>query len=181
VTRRMQALVEETLEVLADARGEPGYDIGVDELIEAVRGRIAPHAAKSGVSIQARVDAQGQMPSRTANLLKLILFNLAQNAVQATSPGKTVSLSARRSPQESTTLEFTVRDEGPGFPEHLRNSLVLPCRSTREDGSGVGLAITKQIADSIGARLELRESSANGCVFVVELPAGPGALASKPA
>ncbi|WP_407984837.1 hypothetical protein [Pontiella sulfatireligans] len=46
----------------------------------------------------------------------------------------------------------------------------MPGKSTREGGSGIGLAISKQIADYLDAALELEESSASGCVFLLELP-----------
>jgi signal transduction histidine kinase len=97
----------------------------------------------------------------------LILTNLIENAIEATPAGDTVTLSAAR---ESGRLRFRVRDKGSGFPAHLREHLFLPCKSTREGGSGIGLAISKQIADHLGAKLELAESSTLGCEFVLELP-----------
>jgi nitrogen-specific signal transduction histidine kinase len=52
----------------------------------------------------------------------------------------------------------------------LREQIFLPCKSTREGGSGIGLAISKQIADHLGAKLQLVESSSNGCVFLLQMP-----------
>ena len=65
---------------------------------------------------------------------------------------------------------FSVRDQGCGFPEHLRPSLFLPCRSTRQGGAGVGLAISRQIAEHLGAKLELIETSEAGSVLILKLP-----------
>ena len=165
--RRMQSLVEQTLEVLADARGEPAYEVTVKELVEGARQRVEALAAKRGVSLSTVAAGDPMLSSRAANLLRLILVNLLENAVQVTAPGGKVSLAAEL---QDGRLILRVQDQGPGFPEHLRPGLFLPCRSTREGGSGLGLAISKQLAEHLGATLELRESTSSGCVFALDLP-----------
>lgn len=165
--RRMQSLVEHTLEVLSDARGEPAYEVTVEELLEGVRQRVEPSAARRGVRLSAVAAGDSVLSSRVANLLRLILVNLLENAVQVTATGAQVSLAGE---VRDGRLILRVKDQGPGFPEHLLPSLFLPCRSTREGGSGLGLAISKQLADHLGANLELSENTASGCVFAVDLP-----------
>ena len=165
--RRMQSLVEQTLEVLADARGEPAYEVTVKELLEGARQRVEALAAKQGVNLSTGAAGDPMLSSRAANLLRLILVNLLENAVQVTAPGRKVSLAAE---VQDDRLILRVQDQGPGFPEQLLPGLFLPCRSTREGGSGLGLAISKQLADHLGANLELRENTPSGCVFAVDLP-----------
>jgi signal transduction histidine kinase len=167
--RRMQSLVEQTLEVLADARGEPVYEVTLKELLEGARQRVEALAGKRGVNLLTVGASDQMLSSRAANLLRLILVNLLENAIQASAAGGKVSLAAEL---QDGRLSLCVRDDGAGFPEHLRPGLFLPCRSTREGGSGLGLAISKQLAEHLGADLELRESSAAGCVFALELPLG---------
>lgn len=165
--RRMQSLVEQTLEVLGDVRGAPAYELTTDELFNDVRKRVEPLAQKRQVVLEIKSDATDRLSSRTANLVGLILVNLVENALQATSSGKQVRLILNREPER---LVFRVRDEGDGFPEHLRQNLFLPCKSSREGGSGIGLAISKQLAEYLGANLELAETGAGGCTFVLSLP-----------
>jgi len=165
--RRMQSLVEHTLEVLADARGGPAYEVTVNELLEGARQRVEPLAAGRGVGLSAVASGDPTLSSRVANLLRLILVNLLENAVQVTAAGGKVSLAAE---VQDDRLILRVQDQGPGFTEHLLPALFLPCRSTREGGSGLGLAISRQLADHLGANLELRENAPSGCVFAVELP-----------
>jgi signal transduction histidine kinase len=175
---RMQSLVEQTLEVLADTQGAPSYDIGPAELAQSVRERVQPLAQRKQVQLQVAAPHQPVIPSRTANLGGLILVNLLENAIEVTPSGKTVSLTGAAN---ASGLVFRVEDNGPGFPDHLRPNLFLPCHSTREGGSGIGLAISRQLADYLGARLELKRSSPDGCVFELELPLQaepPGAGAS---
>lgn len=165
--RRMQSLVEQTLEVLADLRWQPTYEMSVAELVDAVRRRVEPLAVKRQVQLHLHVNADKSLASRLANLTSLILVTLLENAVEATPAGETVTFTVAT---EQDGLVFRVRDHGPGFPEHLRKQLFLPCKSTKEGGSGLGLAISKQIADYLGARLELEASSPQGCVFTLNLP-----------
>jgi signal transduction histidine kinase len=165
--RRMQSLVEQTLEVLSDAQGAPPYDVRVPELTRTVRERITALAHDRGVELIVQAEMTEILSSRVANLISLILVNLLQNALQATPAGKRVTLSAVG---QGDRLFFRVQDQGSGFPPHLRESLFLPCRSTREGGSGIGLAICKQLADHLGASLVLEESGAGGCLFALGVP-----------
>lgn len=172
--RRMQALVQHTLEVLADSQGQPNYDVTISEVLDSIGERSAPLAGTRDVTLSLRTDLRETIPSRNANLTGLILNNLVQNAIQATPPGKTVILKAVRSDDR---IVFTVRDQGPGFPESMRPRLFLPCKSSREGGSGIGLAISKHLAHFLGAKLELVESTSAGSMFTLELQleaASPG-------
>ncbi len=165
--RRMQSLVDQTLEVISDAHGAPAYDLTVNELVEDARKRVEPLAHKRNVNLEIKTEAADKLSSRTANLVGLILLNLLENAIQATPAGKRVALHVRH---ESNQLRFEVQDEGTGFPEHLRKGIFLPCKSTRESGSGIGLAISRQFAEYLSANLELAETTSNGCTFVLNLP-----------
>ena len=124
-------------------------------------------ARKKNVTPEFNAGTPDKLSSRIANLLELILVNLLENAIQATPQGGQVQLQLDRL---DGRFRFQVRDHGPGFPEHLRQHLFLPCKSTREGGSGIGLAICHQLADHIGASLQLAESSPAGCRFILDLP-----------
>jgi signal transduction histidine kinase len=166
-SRRMQSLVEQTLEVLADVRGDPVYELTVGELLDEVKRRVAAAAQRDGVQLDFSAAGNCMFSSRTANLCSLILVNLLENAIGATSAGGSVRLAAELSGE---LVCFRVTDQGPGFPDDLRDQLFLPCLSTHEGGSGIGLAISKQIAEFLGAKLELESSSSEGCCFLLALP-----------
>jgi signal transduction histidine kinase len=108
-----------------------------------------------------------QFNNREANLIVLILENLLSNAIQATPSGGTVALEIAK---DRDLVRCEVRDQGPGLPEHLKSRLFKPCQSTKAGGSGIGLAISKQLAGSFGAELELKSNTAAGCVFALAIP-----------
>jgi len=166
-TRRMQALVNETLEVLSSTKGGDSYEVTVQESASQAVQRVQPLARQHGVQIEMATSSAESLQSRTANLAALILANLLENAVQATPRGKTVRFEAE---DIDGGVRFTVTDEGPGFPDHLRRQLFLPCTSTREGGSGLGLAISKQLADYLGACLTLQDPPGGGCRFELVVP-----------
>lgn len=165
--RRMQSLVEQTMETLSDAKGQPGYELTVPELGDELIRRVKDRADRNHISVEFEAEGTCMLASRTANLAGLILVNLLENAIQVTPVGKTVSVKASRDP---AYLYFRVSDQGPGFPDDQRNELFLPGKSTRDGGSGLGLAISKQIAEYLEADLQLERSAAGGCVFVLKLP-----------
>jgi signal transduction histidine kinase len=149
--------------------------------------KVRPLAREAGVRFEVRLSGDGNVPNREANLINLVLYNLVQNAIQATPRDKSVMLTVQAREQQ---IVCEVRDEGCGFNESQRANLFKPCRSSKEGGSGIGLAISKQLAKSIGASLELAETSPDGSRFVLAFnnrmaadlePTGQPAPASPPA
>ena len=165
-TRRMQTMINEVVGVLREEEGAGQYEIAVAELVEMISGKVQALCRERGVELAVSIQSQAILPNRAANLVALIVVNLVQNAVEATPRGKVVRLSLAQSGEQ---LLAEVRDQGHGFP--AKRSVFAPCQSSKEGGSGIGLAISKQLANHLGAGLELRENSATGCVFVLLLPA----------
>ena len=102
-----------------------------------------------------------------ASLLVIILTHLIQNAIQATPRRKSVQLSMVGG---DDFISFEVCDEGPGFPPDKLDTLFKPVRSSKEGGSGIGLALCKQLAGHLGAELALERTGPNGCLFAVSMP-----------
>lgn len=95
-----------------------------------------------------------------------LLINLLKNAVDAALEGHggvRVSWSAAR------PVELVIEDDGPGLPDTA--NLFVPFFTTKPDGSGIGLALARQIADAHGGTLRLEpRGDASGVRAVLELP-----------
>jgi two-component system nitrogen regulation sensor histidine kinase NtrY len=100
--------------------------------------------------------------------LEQALINLIQNGVDAAEAGGgRVFLRYRQLP---AALEITVRDEGPGLPNTA--NLFVPFFTTKRGGSGIGLVLSRQIAEAHGGSLSLRNAAEGpGCEAVITLPA----------
>jgi signal transduction histidine kinase len=174
MTRRMQNLIGEVVRILGEQQMASHYEVTLSELLEMVSARVLPTAQTAGLQFSTRAEGEGALANREAALVLLILENLAHNAIEATPRGKSVWLQASAAGGQ---VVFEVRDEGPGLPAGMAEVLFRPCRSTKEGGSGIGLAISRQLALHIGAALELEASSAQGCVFRLAVPLGAGGAA----
>lgn len=166
-TRRMQQMVAEVVRVLREEGQGASYELTLEELSGLIRQRVEVLVREAGVSLNILRATEGELDNRQANLLSLILSNLVQNAVQASPRNAVVTLEFRRAGRR---LVFRVRDEGPGLPVSIRENLFTPCQSTREGGTGIGLVISKQLANHLGADLRLESSAPTGTVFLLELP-----------
>ncbi|MGW4354811.1 sensor histidine kinase [Nocardia sp. NPDC004582] len=108
-----------------------------------------------------------------------ILANLLTNACQAVRDHGTVTIDVRRSESDSSTVELTVSDTGPGIPAEARERVfdrlvrLDSARDTRPDGSGLGLAIARGLARAHGGDLVClapEPLGAQGAVFRLTLP-----------
>jgi signal transduction histidine kinase len=164
-TRRMQETINQVVGVLREEQTGAAYEITAAELEQLVRARLDPLARERGVELESVVQAEASLPNRVANLVVLILVNLVQNAVQATPSGGSVVLAIRRG---AAGLQLEVGDQGPGFPAHV--PLFQPCVSNKDGGTGIGLALCKQLANHLGAELALARNGPEGCRFTLTLP-----------
>ncbi len=100
-----------------------------------------------------------------------IFLNLFVNAAQAMAGRGTLRVVTRNLGQ---AIEVVVSDTGPGVPAELAERIFEPFFTTKADqhGAGLGLAISTEIAQEHGGRIELRHSSPQGAVFCVTLPGG---------
>jgi two-component system NtrC family sensor kinase len=72
---------------------------------------------------------------------------------------------------ERDRVVITIADTGPGIPEDKLKDVFRPFYTTREEGTGLGLYITKQLVEKIGGRIDVASRSGEGTVFTVLLPA----------
>jgi signal transduction histidine kinase len=115
------------------------------------------------------------------HMLRRALINLVRNAVQAIDgAGKsegTIRISLRR---DADYWVIDVDDDGPGIPEELRLSAFDPYVTTKLDGAGLGLAITKKIIVEHGGAIAVNQSELGGACVRIRLPV-PGTTAASAA
>jgi PAS domain S-box-containing protein len=107
--------------------------------------------------------------------LKQLVANLISNAADAVEPGGKIRISlAPASAEQGDGLEIQIADDGPGVPEKNRVHIFEPFFTTKEDvGTGLGLWVSKEIAERHGGNIQLDTANNNGmggAVFTVFLP-----------
>jgi signal transduction histidine kinase len=166
-TQRMEELINRVVRVLQEQQSGAEYEISVAELVEMLAQKAKALAGSAGVRFETNVQFDCALSNRDADLILLILENLVQNGIEATPPGKCVEL---RATAETGTLHFEVRDQGPGLAPAIAGRLFMPCTSAKKGGGGIGLAISNQLAQSLGAKLEVTASNSTGCTFRLSVP-----------
>ncbi|HEX5369733.1 MAG TPA: HAMP domain-containing sensor histidine kinase [Dehalococcoidia bacterium] len=106
--------------------------------------------------------------------LQHMFANLLDNAIEYTPEGGTVDVAVER---QNGAIRVSIKDSGIGIPESERDRVFdrffrgKRALETRRDGSGLGLVIVRQIAESHGGHTSFESSEGMGSTFTVELPA----------
>lgn len=107
-------------------------------------------------------------------LLKSALSNLVMNAMEA--GASRVKLALR---QRGEQVVLIVRDNGPGIDAAAQQRIFEPFYSSRSDGTGLGLAVVRAVAQSMGGEVSLHSWPGEGAEFSIALPAARSGIASK--
>jgi signal transduction histidine kinase len=166
-TRRLRAMVNEATALIAAERTAGAPDLSADEVVSGAVGRTAESARRAGVAVQVGTVDAGELDGRVASLGGLVLVNLLENAVQASSRGAAVRITGAAAPGAIT---FDVTDYGPGLAPAVRDQLFRPVASTKPGGGGIGLALSHELARLAGGALELVSTSPAGTTFRLTLP-----------
>jgi two-component system nitrogen regulation sensor histidine kinase NtrY len=120
---------------------------------------------------QFRLDGDAPaMPARfDAGQVEQALINLLKNAHESGSPADAVTLAIGARDGE---IRFSVADRGPGMSDAVLAQALLPFYSTKRSGTGLGLALAREIAEAHGGRIALANREGGGLVVTLVLPAG---------
>ncbi|AEE90518.1 Histidine kinase [Tepidanaerobacter acetatoxydans Re1] len=97
-----------------------------------------------------------------------ILINLIQNSIEAMKTGANLSIKAYA--KDKTTCIVEIKDEGIGIRQDDIDKIFNPFFSTKENGTGLGLYITKKIINNYGGSIYLESTEGKGTTFYLEFP-----------
>ncbi|HEY5958735.1 MAG TPA: ATP-binding protein, partial [Polyangiaceae bacterium] len=100
--------------------------------------------------------------------LEQVIINLLKNAREAGGPSDAIELQLSVAKDGSTTL--SVMDRGPGMSEQVLENATLPFYSTKERGSGLGLALCREIVEAHGGSIRLENREDGGLAVTCTLP-----------
>ena len=141
--------------------------VAVHDLFD--RALLLAHDELAGKDLRVRRQEPAGLPAVRADgdLICQVLLGLLSNAAEAAPTGGEVALGARA---RDGVVELAVADSGPGVPADLRARIFEPFFTTRPRGTGLGLAVARQIVEAHGGRIEVGEEAGGGARFTVQLP-----------
>ncbi|MBL8671962.1 MAG: PAS-domain containing protein [Alphaproteobacteria bacterium] len=170
-------LIDDVLDITRIEGGRITIDrrsVSVASLLAEVEGTMSPIAAKAGVAMTV-TSASGAGAHILADRTRAaqVLLNLCSNAIKYNRPGGKVEIAT--APEGSDAVTIAVADTGVGIPPDRRDELFKPFnRIGRErtgiEGTGLGLALCKQLATLMGATIDFSSEPGVGSRFWVTFP-----------
>ncbi len=168
--KRISSLIAELLSFASS----PTRTLGPVSLNDAVVGAVTlldPEARKHQLTLTSELCEDAPVVLGDSDQTRQILINLVLNAIQATQPGGTVTISTYFVRQGGLSAgQFVVADNGPGIPQEQIDHIFDPFFTTKESGTGLGLAIVHQIVMEHGGSISVDSKPGVGTRFLVNLP-----------
>ena len=119
--------------------------------------------------IKTSVSADKNLPQLTidSTMIKRILVNLIQNAVQAMPKGGTLKISSY---SQKHQIKIEVEDTGEGIPQEVRSKLFTPLITTKSKGQGFGLAVVKRMTEAMNGTVSFESEQGKGTKFSLQFP-----------
>jgi len=143
--------------------------IAVNEVVGEMAGMMGGKAREHGVSI--RTDLKDDLPMTVTDRVQLqqVLMNLILNGIEVMKDeGGVVTLKSRI--RMDGQIEISIKDTGPGLPAGKADQIFDAFFTTKPEGSGMGLAISKSIVESQGGRIWAEGEGGHGATFHFTLP-----------
>lgn len=165
---RMEAILRDYLSFSRPLEALRPGPVAVGPLVDDVLAVLEGRAEGAGVALAREGDPVSLVGD--GRRLKEALLNLLTNAIEATPAGGSVTVQLRR---EGEGGELVIRDTGRGIPEHLLSRVGSPFFTTREGGTGLGVALARAIIQQHGGTLQYRSEPGRGTTATVSLPRRP--------
>jgi len=184
-SHRLMALVTQLLDMAKIESGSMTLDLRQGDFLEVLREvfrSFLPLAEQRGIRLKLRAPNDFSPFSFDANKVELVLNNLISNALKFTPEGGDVSIVCRNSvpadplPERSSGIQVTVSDSGIGIPGDSlakvfdRFYQVDGSHTRTGEGTGIGLALSKELAELMGGGITLQSEVGKGAAFTFWLP-----------
>jgi signal transduction histidine kinase len=180
---RLQSIVES---YLSFSRGLEELNVAITRPYDIARELtllLETRAADSGVTLEVTGSADVEL-NADARKLRQALLNFVLNAMQASSSGQKVTIDIGRACSVNGFLRIRVMDHGTGMSREVLERMSKPYFTTREGGTGLGVAVARGIIEQHGGQVHYETLPGKGTTVVVDLPrcalSAPGAQKRLP-
>jgi two-component system, NtrC family, sensor histidine kinase HydH len=142
-------------------------EVNLNEIVQAVEALMSPAAEEKGLRLEDRLGRDLPRLQADPNRLKQVLVNFIKNAVEASDSGGRIVLATG---SDHGWVWFSVQDTGKGMTPEVREEIFHPFFTTKEKGTGLGLAVIHKIITDHHGLINLETAPGAGATFTVRLP-----------
>lgn len=138
-------------------------------LFERIAKLFANELNEKGIQLTYNVEPLKLELTADPELIEQVLINLILNSIQALENVKNPKITLEAKPDERGKTTIRVKDNGAGISEEIQDRIFIPFFTTRKDGSGIGLSLSRQIIRSHGGNIRIFSRPFEETVFTIKL------------
>lgn len=147
-------------------------DVRLSGFMEEIASLARPQAAAAGIEIVEDIRVEDSMITVDVDLLKQAVLNIVVNAIEAMKEGGTLRLEAAL---KGDGAEIRIIDSGPGIPADIKDKIYDLYFTTKQAGSGIGLAMTYRIVQLHDGTIDFESEPGHGTTFALRFPVSAAA------
>jgi signal transduction histidine kinase len=167
-TRRLNDIITRFL-ALARENGRRKSEVDLNDLLVQQVRLWEPEAAQLGIALNLEVAGSPVVVRSDPDALRQVLANLFANAKEALA-GEEETVITIELMTDSKRAHLVFADSGPGIPRDIQSKVFTPYFTTKESGTGLGLATVDRIMIDLGGEVRLDTEYTGGARFVLTLP-----------
>ncbi len=147
----------------------PNFErVEAQHLVEEICTLFKPELEKKGIQLDTSFPVQPVSFQADPSLLEQVLINVVKNAADAVSGGEAPKIRIKVQ-KVGAKSQIIVADNGPGIPEEALDQIFVPFFTTKKEGSGIGLSLSRQIMRMHKGNIELHTVEGEGTVVTLTL------------
>ena len=143
-------------------------EIGVDALFNRIKGFFKNDLKQLKIDFKVILRKSNLVINADLEMIEQVLINLVKNAIEAVKDSSEPKIKILADQNDNLSVVISVCDNGPGIPEENLGNIFIPFFSTKKEGSGIGLSLSRQIMKLHRGRIDVETEPGAGTTFILE-------------